>query len=156
MYGSGRRGMYVLVIKTETKGRSFPAIVHYQREVELATQNVTWPTSRDSRKLCLRLLKRDATMFNPPTCVLVHLDLGVARVLPVTGRRKNRSMPFLRALARSEMQTVSSEIWTRISRSVIDDDNRFATSSSIESCAAGTLQLQQQQHQTAMTTTVYD
>ena len=35
-------------------------------------------------------------------------------------------MTFQKAFARSETQTVSSRIWTRVSDSISNDDNRYA------------------------------
>ena len=35
-------------------------------------------------------------------------------------------MPFLRSLAKSEVQIVSSRIWTRVTDTISDEDNRYA------------------------------
>ena len=40
-------------------------------------------------------------------------------------RDKNRFIPFLMALARSEMQTASSGIWIRVTESISNDDNCY-------------------------------
>ena len=41
-------------------------------------------------------------------------------------RRTNGFMPFLRVLAQSETQKASSRVWTRVTDSTFNDNNRFA------------------------------
>ena len=43
--------------------------------------------------------------------------------IPLTGRRRDRFMPFPRALIQDEKQTTSSRIWTLLSDSISYNDN---------------------------------
>ena len=53
-------------------------------------------------------------------------ELSVPNYLPIAGERTDGFVPFSRALERSETQTASSRIWTRVTDSIYYDDNRCA------------------------------
>ena len=51
--------------------------------------------------------------------------------LPIAGGRKNRWIhAVLMALARGKMQTTLSRIWTRVTDSIFNGDNRYAKNTS--------------------------
>ena len=48
---------------------------------------------------------------------------GCPAILSIDGGRRDKCMFFLRALAQSEMQRVSSRIWTQVTKFISYDDN---------------------------------
>ena len=56
--------------------------------------------------------------------------LSLPYYLPLAGRRIFGFIPFLRVLARWEMQTASLRVWTRVSMSISYVDNNSTTSAS--------------------------
>ena len=66
--------------------------------------------------------------FSLTDCPTKDKEYILSYYLPIAGRRKDGLMLSPRALARSEMPTVSYRVWTRDTDSIPHNDNRYTHS----------------------------
>ena len=57
-------------------------------------------------------------------------EISLSYYLPIDGGRIIGFIPFPKVLVLCEMQSVSSEIWTRVAVSISYDDNHYTTATS--------------------------
>ena len=82
------------------------------------------------------IFKRSLTGFNSEfsfsstSCLTKAEEPSLSYYLPIAGGRIIGFIPFPRVLMLCEMQSVSSQIWTRVAVSISSDDNNYTTGTS--------------------------